>query len=777
MVPRGPEWELRGRLRTRPLPEYALRFLPGDQETGSSVGTQSEVSVAEGGPGFLAVWADERTILGGTPDTVHLPLGGNLQDIYGQVLDPSGDPLGPPVLVANLGRNQRDPVAAWNGENWLVVFETDQPDWYFHQNVYGVRVSPVGEVLDPDPLVIFVEKDGQGAYDPAVTSDGQDWLVVADQWINSNRVVRARRIAPDGSFLDAKPVNLHKSSTLQNPVVEFAGGVYLLAANDYSNKKVYFRLFQTDLTPITPITELGPAIASQRTAVASKSDRFLVVGRDAHRIDPSGVVLDPAGIDLGGSEFSSFHEAAWTGTHWVVSMRTFGDVEFYDVEAQRISDKGTLLDKDPVLIELAASGVDNFKAPTAVGGSGNGDAVVVFVQEDHPERGADVRAGLLKADGTTSAAGDVSVGLRRQSYVRTATGNGEHLAVFVSERSDLTRILAQRLAPEGTPIDADPTVVHEIPGAGPTPRFQPEVAWNGDVYLVVWSEDGNVLGKRLSPSNTVLDPAPLTLVDEQHDYAAGAVAVAEDVFVVGTFHYVPFSENPNRYVEFVRVRGSDGAVLDADPNLVAGGFSREMATVSVGRRALLVWAQYALHDSVTAYVQGALVSADGSDIGPFAISSSTAKEPDAASEGNRALVTWHEGKPTDVRGRFVRHDGSFDGTPFTIASAVNHQMFPAASFDGRWYVVAWTDYRTNEDIEQLRGNIRAARVDPLGAVLDPGGFAVTESLLPEDLPAVTAMRERAVILFSMLHGEEGVPEVQRLGYRVFGTNPVPPILR
>ena len=759
-----------------------LGFLPGDAEQGASIGTQMEVAIAEGGPGFLAVWTDERTVIASSVATGSLPLGGNQQDVYAQVLDAAGQPLGGPVVVANQGSNQRDPRVAWNGENWLVAFEGQQPDWYFNEHVYAVRVSPTGDVLDRDPLLAIPYEDGQGAFDPYVTSDGHDWLVIAYQALNGQRVVRARRIAPDGSFIDPQPVNLHVSSSLHKPVIDHAQGVYLMAASSLSDGQVHFRLFLTDLTPLSGLQTLGPGLSYQRPAIASNGNRFLVAGRDAHRIEPDGTVLDPAGIPLGGSLDSGYHEVAWTGAHWGVSMRTFGGAADWDVAAQRIGDDGSLLDPEPVLVEDAPDGLDAFQAPTAIGGAGNGDAAVVFVRGDHPAHRPDVRRALLLFGGAIAAPEDLSVGLSRQTFVRTATGDGEHLAVFVSERSGRTRILSQRLAFDGTPIDLEPLVIHSVEKEKTyDPLFQgPEVAWNGSVYLVIWSAGGAVVGKRLSPDNALVDQDPLPIIDDRpgpEGYSVGAVAAAGDVFVVGAFHYVPFTEEPDQWVEHVRVRGSDGLVLDTQPVFVAGGFGREMAGASVGAGALLVWAQYGLHDSTFAVLQGVVVYGDGLDVGPFGLGSGDSTQPDVASEGDRALVAWEvDNGYHDVRGQFVSPDGGV-GASFTISAAPHHQLLPSVGFDGHRYVVAWTDFRTLVGPEQLRGDIRAARVDLDGIVLDPDGIRVTRGPLPESLPAVTGTRGYATILFSILNGMDDVKEVQRLGYRVLGTGAVPPVWR
>lgn len=68
-------------------------------------------------------------------------------------------------------------------------------------------------------------------------------------------------------------------------------------------------------------------------------------------------------------------------------------------------------------------------------------------------------------------------------------------------------------------------------------------------------------------------------------------------------------------------------------------------------------------------------------------------------------------------------------------------------------------------VEQLRGDIYAARVSFAGAVLDPDGIQMTTGPLPEDLPPTVAANGRTVFAFSKLNGAVS-PEIQRIGYRV-----------
>ncbi|MCC6909716.1 MAG: hypothetical protein IT430_17405 [Phycisphaerales bacterium] len=759
-----------GALRAQDL--GPLRFMPGDDAVAPSIGPVRQLAIAAGGPGFLAVWSDNRTVISGQTNAPGDPNAGNMEDIYGQLLDETGAPIGPPVIVANVGRNQRDPRLAWNGQNWLVAFESEDPDWYFDDQVLAVRVSPTGEALDAEPIFLFGMEDNQGAYDPAVASDGQNWLVVCDQWVGGQRTVRARRVAPDGTVIDAQPRNIQQSSSLQYPVVDFAGGVYLLAANSYSQNQFYVRTFDPNLNPLTSLTSVGPATPYQHVALASNGSRFLAIGDRAHRIEPNGANLDPSGIALGGSETASWIGSAWTGTHWIASMRTFSGQVYYDVKAQRISNSGALLDPQPRLVETAPQGLDNFEAPTGVAGAGNGDAAVAFIRRNLPMNHSDVRAARIDAGGNADPAQDISIGLPRQSYTRLSEGDESILAVYVSETSGSTRILSQRMSPDGDPIDAEPNVIVEINEEGPNPLFTPSVEWNGSTWLVVWrARDGGVVGVRVSPDNVVLDPVPLRITPGApggEGYAAGAVAAAGDTFVVGIFHTINFHE-PVRYAEFVRVSAA-GDVLDPLPVFVAGGFSSEMTGEAFAADGFLAWAQYGSHDSSASYIQGVIVHADGSTSGSLSIGA-TGMEPDIAPAGDRALVVWQDDTTIhqdDIKGRFIAPGGSFLGGEFTISGAAHPQMTPAAAFDGSNFVVAWTDFRHQVgQVDQLRGDIIMARVDADGTVLDPSGVQVTEGPLPETLPDVASAASPAIIAFSMLHGEER-PEIQRFGYRILG---------
>jgi hypothetical protein len=752
-----------------------LLFLPGDAEFGPAIQDQNDVKIARGGAGYLAVWTDKRAVLDGLVSQPGSKLSGNMLDIYGQLLDLDGNPVGDPIVICNEGRNQQRPSVAWNGSAWLVAFEGDRPDWYFDKNIYAVRVAADGTVLDPDPILLFEHTSGQGAYYPAVASDGENWLVICDQWFGSPlmRTVRGRRIAPDGALLEAQPVNMIQSSALTQPDVAFAdadAGVYLIAIKSASNDVIYTRRFNAALEPLDALTQLGPGWWTSQAAVGSSGSRFMVIGEKAHRIEPSGQVLDPAGIPL---SFTNYRDVAWTGGSsgaWAVAGRV---PDPPGVGIQRIADDGSVIDAAPIAVQCFQN-----QERVSVAGSGQSDAQVVFT--DRLNTFDDVSSFRLNGDGEISAHQVIGVGLPRQAHVRMTKGpGGVHMAVFASTANDKTSVLAQRLDANGTPIDAEPTIVTaDVPALW----LKPDVAFNGEVYLVVWALNGSAVGKRLSADNVVLDPDPITILNYPsipgHTSGAGAVAAAGATFVVGGFHYIGFNQ-PVRYVETARLNGT-GKVLDPTPVFVAGGFAREMSAASFGDKAILVWGQFSTHDSQTAFAQTVIVDGTGTMTGPFAVSQSgRGKHPNVAvghSPGSPALVVWHDDATIhqdDISGRFVNPDGTMPAGQFLISGAPNQQMFPAVGWDGEQYVVAWNDYRHISGIEQSRADIYAARVLPDGAVLDPDGFPVADKVLPEDLAGVSGANGRLLIMFSALHGLNDVPEIQRLGYRVLGEPSVP----
>ena len=189
-------------------PVDAQLTLPGDFVAAPAIGGSRYSSIARGGPGYLVVWEDTRTALEPGISASGEPLLGNMMDIYGVRLDLAGRVLdAAPLVICGLPRNQTRPRVAWNGSQWLVVFTTERPDWYFFHDIVGVRVDSNGTVLDPTPISIRPEFNSPANYygaNPSVGSDGTHWVVTWEDGnpANGRPQARATRIAQSGQLLD-----------------------------------------------------------------------------------------------------------------------------------------------------------------------------------------------------------------------------------------------------------------------------------------------------------------------------------------------------------------------------------------------------------------------------------------------------------------------------------------------------------------------------------------------------------------------------------------------
>lgn len=118
--------------------------------------TQEAPSVAFNGQVFLAVWQDLRNVKD--------------WDVYaarissdGKVLDPDG------ILVAGGKRSQAQPRVAWDGKNFVVVWQDLRSEKFYE--VCANRVTAEGKLIDSEPIIVATRPDGH-RYAPSVASLG-----------------------------------------------------------------------------------------------------------------------------------------------------------------------------------------------------------------------------------------------------------------------------------------------------------------------------------------------------------------------------------------------------------------------------------------------------------------------------------------------------------------------------------------------------------------------------------------------------------------------------
>jgi hypothetical protein len=256
---------------------------------------------------------------------------------------------------------------------------------------------------------------------------------------------------------------------------------------------------------------------------------------------------------------------------------------------------------------------------------------------------------------------------------------------------------------------------------------------------------GVILGRRMLPDGTFLDPAPFAILDGNDPDVA---ALGDRFLVVSTFevtHHI-------RHIRGARVDASDGVVLDPTSLSIGGNFSVQPTVEAFDDRWLVAWQQHPSHDNTQSAAMVRGVFADGSfDAGARWVGSGASngseRTPKIAIRGDEALVAW-ESNAGDIRARRLSANGTVVDGPgtFAISNATRRQFAPAVTFDGIDWVAAWNDFRLNVGVELGVGDVYGARVDTNLAVLDPAGIPIAaDPIEPEANPALLGGGGRTIV--------------------------------
>jgi hypothetical protein len=396
-------------------PPWPLTPAPGDQY---------EPAIAFDGVNYLVAWGDyqqpSRSTLAGPPPPPPPP--------PPPVPPPPPPPPGPPPLA----------------------------------DVYGTRVSPWAEVLDPGGIRISTSTTGRT---PALGFDGTNYFAAWEDWRNGDLDTFGARISTAGSLLDPGGILLSGATSHQaTTALAFDGTNYLVSWEDHrsgTSWDVYGarvspggRVLDQNGIPISTGAgdEWRPALAFDGTnyLVAWDVSSGLNVDVYGARVSPDGTVLDPAGIPISTAADDQLRPAiSFDGTNYLVVWEVYAGGSF-DIYGSRVSPGGAVL--DPAGIPLS----------TAVGRQ---------------------RGPTVAFDGTN------------------------YLVAWLDNRAGNWDIYASRVSPGGSVLDSDGI---PISTAADT-QADPSVAFDGTNYLVAWDDHRSgtsyhIYGARVTPAGSVLDP-------------------------------------------------------------------------------------------------------------------------------------------------------------------------------------------------------------------------------------------------------------------------------
>jgi len=724
-----------------------IRFLPGDDETGPAPFDQELPAIARGDDQYLVAWVDYRT--GSMPP---LPLDQSGADVFAARLDADGHLLDAvPILITQAAADQTDPRVAWNGENWLVTWVTQTPTAFFWEyQIHAVRVAPDGAVLDAEPIIVWDPDDAANVAHTLTGGDG-NWLVAARGAFNPDIV--GIRVAPDGTVLDpGGDLLVDRSSLSINLDLAFAGDEYLLIYDAWPQLKALRlspELQPLDPAPFTITTseELEPADAR----VTSDGTDFFVVWEDDEevrgaRVSHGGDILDPAGLDIGSAFSLENPRVAWDGTHYVV---TFWVNNFFpnddDLKAARVTPGGTVL--DPGGVEISPGSPLEHGETEIAGRSGGGVQVAWETAEPSggPTAELNVSTVAVSPDLVAGSPEVVTIGMPAQRQVDVAAGVDGYMVVFRSDVSGDHRIMAHPLDADGEPLLPEPILLD----SGLRVEH-PAVAWDGTRYLVVWEDDdaARILGQRLLSDGTPVDAGPFIIMEGFRP----DVAALDGVFLVVDIQITFDIERQEPFA--VRVDGATGTVLGS-PVDIGDNHTRHVSVAAFGDRWIVAYQRNFSHDDPNAEVHANFVEASGAAGSEFIVASALNPfyyTPEVASDGAAALVAWVDSVPgeDDVRAARVSSDGSV-GPPFTVSGAFEEQNEPALAWDGTQYVALYEDLRDATFFLDERSDVFGTRLTADGTVLDPAGFPVFDTEVPEIGPAVTGAGGVALLAASVFH--------------------------
>lgn len=259
------------------------------------------------------------------------------------------------------------------------------------------------------------------------------------------------------------------------------------------------------------------------------------------------------------------------------------------------------------------------------------------------------------------------------SWPAAAFDGTSYLAVWEDHRLRRPVLYAGRVTADGTALDPFGfRILDVLPEALSVGEYEPDVAFDGENFLVVTQADGRIVGVRVSPAGEVLDPGGILIADSAEVSRPSLVFDGEQ-YRVAWGQLDPGSEG----IFQARV-GPNGTVLDPGGVFV-----------------------YEPHESENDYLQpGVSASFDGTNV----LLSWVTEE------------IWNFDEIRVLYASRTAADGTpIDETPVRLSFEGEDVRLHAAGFDGATHVIAWAS---------TQDWIRASRVTPGGTLLDPGGFLV-----------------------------------------------------
>lgn len=309
---------------------------------------QDAPSVARAGFGVFAVWQDGRS--------------GSSCDIYAARLNAEGvvqDTSG--IMLTAVVNEQWFPAVASDGSDFFVVWQDARGRGY---DIYGARVTQAGIVLDPAGICVCGTASLQ--HDPALAFDGENYLVVwEDSRTGGRNDIYGTRVTKAGVVLDMPGIAICTAPSDQwEPVAVFGDSTFLVVWHEYRNgpgSDIYGARVTKTGTVLDPSgIPICIAARPQRYAAAAfDGTNYLVVWQhegenyDIHgtRVTTGGRVLDPSGFAVcTADDEQRYPVVAFDGTNYFVAWSDRRNGSSYGIYGARVDKMGAVLDSAGIVL-------------------------------------------------------------------------------------------------------------------------------------------------------------------------------------------------------------------------------------------------------------------------------------------------------------------------------------------------------------------------------------------------------------------------------------------
>ncbi len=425
-------------------------------------------------------------------------------NIYGIRITPSMQIIDQtPITISEAYNWQFSPSSVYKNGYHFIVWSDQRNNL---TNIYGARVTPSGELIDPEGILI----SSSSSWFPSVSSDLINYFVVWQDWREGNDpLIYGARVSNSGIVIDSNGIKFSNSNLRQMYAkIEYASDKYIAIWEDYRNS--YLDIYGTRATPEGNILEPDGLIISSAAnfhfnpKCSYDGNNYIIIWEDWRKENGNfseiyGIRLDPYGNILHPLSFPISETGNWSkvfpsiATSEINHLVVWSDARngSWDIYGVRIDFSGNRLDSFDIPISKNWS--IEYYPSVAYGGN------YFVVWEDTREGNLNsIYGARINKFGHILDTAGIKVSINTNTFKIfpcISYGNEKFLLAWTDIIEDypnhyMYSILGTRLTQNGEIIDSNGIVIAEagMDSFWFEDQFAfPSVASNGENYLITYN--------------------------------------------------------------------------------------------------------------------------------------------------------------------------------------------------------------------------------------------------------------------------------------------------